>query len=435
MVRLLYSTLLLLLSPLAFGLVLLRGFRNRPYWSGLAERFGFGAPLPAGAESIWVHAVSLGEVTAALPLLRALRERYPESRVIMTTATLTGRARALREAVDVRFLPYDTPGSMRRFFKRTRPAIVIVMETELWPNLFAECRARRIPVLLASARLSAKSVVRYQKFSGLFRPVFTGRVIVAAQSTADAERFAAIGAPPNHSCVVGNVKFDVGLDAASATRGAQLRARYWPGRPVWVAGSTHAGEEEMALAAHAAVQKEVPGALLLLVPRHPERFQGMADLLGREGVRFERRSNDSPVRPESQVLLVDTVGELVALYAAADVAFVGGSLVPVGGHNLLEPAALGVPVLAGPFQMNGPQLAALMFDSGGALRVANAEELGTALIRLLREPAERQRVGEAGRQVILVNRGAVTRLMDLIEPMLASRRPVQPVPDPPAECP
>jgi 3-deoxy-D-manno-octulosonic-acid transferase len=328
---------------------------------------------------------------------------------------------------------------MRRFLQRVRPGVAIIMETELWPNLFAQCRDLRIPVLLASARLSARSVARYARFPGLFRPVFTGRVIVAAQSAADAERFAAIGASANQSCVVGNVKFDVAGDAAATAlctaRGGLLRAAHWPARPVWVAGSTHAGEEEMALAAHAAVQRAVPGALLLLVPRHPERFQAVAGLLKREGVRFERRSSDKPVLADTQVLLVDTVGELAALYAAADVAFVGGSLVPVGGHNLLEPAALGIPVLAGPFQANGRDIATLLFDSGAALKVGDGPALGAALVRLFEDPAGRRRVGEAGRQVVAVNRGAIARLLELIAPMWESRRPALLLPDPPPGCP
>jgi 3-deoxy-D-manno-octulosonic-acid transferase len=424
-VRYLYSALVYLFRPAAFAAVLWRGLRDRGYWAGLRERFGFG-PRLAGSPTIWVHAVSLGEVTAAATLIRALRVRYPQMPVVLTTATPTGRARACAlfgVTVDVRYLPYDTPGSMRRFIDRVGPCLAIIMETELWPNLFNECRRRGIPVVLASARISPKSVARYRRFGGLFRDVFADNTLVAAQSTEDAERFVAIGADPARTRVVGNVKFDVGVDTAIVERGLELRSRYWDARPVWIAGSTHAGEEELVLTAHAGLQADVAGALLLLVPRHPQRFQSVADLVSRRGFRFERRSSGNAVRPDSQVLLVDTVGELAALYASVDVAFVGGSLVPVGGHNLLEPAALGVPVITGPYQSSGKEIAQLLLQQGAALQVADAPQLTDVLRQLFADPARRQRVGASGRQVVAVNRGSVARLLELIAPLLSTATP------------
>jgi 3-deoxy-D-manno-octulosonic-acid transferase len=408
-----------LFRPIAFAVVLWRGLRNRRYWEGLGERFGFGS---AGAgPTVWVHAVSMGEVTAAAPLIRAVRSRYPQWPVILTTATPTGRAKAhslFGDSIAVRFLPYDTPGSMRRFVARARPRLAIILETELWPNLFFECRRRGIPVVLASARLSLKSVARYRRFGGLFRAVFSGSTLVAAQSAEDAERFIAIGADPDRTHVIGNVKFDMGVEAAQIEQGRELRSTLWGGRPVWIAGSTHAGEEEMVLAAHAELQASAAGALLLLVPRHPERFQSVADLLSRAGLRFDRRSSRNAVRPDTQVLLVDTVGELASLYAAVDVAFVGGSLVPVGGHNLLEPAALGVPVITGPYQSNGKEIARVLLEQGAALQVNDTAELSAVLQRLFADPAARQRIGASGRHAVDVNRGSVTRLIELIEPIL-----------------
>jgi 3-deoxy-D-manno-octulosonic-acid transferase len=424
-VRYLYSALVYLFRPAAFAAVLWRGLRDRGYWTGLSERFGFG-PRRVGSPAIWVHAVSLGEVTAAATLIRALRVRYPQMPVVLTTATPTGRARACAlfgVTVDVRFLPYDTPGSMRRFIDRVGPCLAIIMETELWPNLFNECRRRGIPTILASARISPKSVARYRRFGGLFRDVFADNTLVAAQSTEDAERFIAIGADPARTRVVGNVKFDVGVDAAIVERGLELRSRYWDARPVWIAGSTHAGEEELVLTAHAGLQADVAGALLLLVPRHPQRFQSVADLVSRRGFRFERRSSGNAVRPDSQVLLVDTVGELAALYASVDVAFVGGSLVPVGGHNLLEPAALGVPIITGPYQSSGKEIAQLLLQQGAALQVADAPQLTDVLRQLFADPARRQRVGASGRQVVAVNRGSVARLLELIAPLLSTATP------------
>lgn len=416
--RYLYTTLIYLLRPAAFGLVLWRGLRNRAYWVGLGERLGFGPA--AGSPSLWVHAVSLGEVSAAAPLVRALRARYPQIPLILTTATPTGRARAhalFGASVTVRFLPYDTPGSVRRFLARARPRIGIVMETELWPNLFRQCLRRGIPMMLASARLSPKSVARYRRFGGVFGGVLA-ETLVAAQTAEDAERFRAIGADGANIRVVGNVKFDVALDEAVMDRGRGLRASHWDGRPVWIAGSTHAGEEEQVLDAHAQVLVDVPQALLLLVPRHPERFQAVADLIGRRGLRFERRSSGNPVRADCQVLLVDTVGELTTLYAAVDVAFVGGSLVPIGGHNLLEPAAVGLPVLTGPYQSNAREIARQLLLEGGALQVDDAQQLAQALKELFADAERRIRVGASGRRVIEVNRGSVARLMEWLEPLV-----------------
>ena len=428
--RFFYSLLVYLLRPIAFAVVLWRGLRNRLYWVALGERFGLGSVSPSPA--IWLHAVSLGEVNAAAAIVRALHDSHSRSPLIVTTATPTGRARAqalFRDGAAVRYLPYDTPGSTRRFIRRAKPVVAIIMETELWPNLFNQCRRRGIPLVLASARLSPKSVARYRRFGALFRPVFSGATFVAAQSAEDADRFIAIGADPARTRVVGNVKFDVDMDPAMLEFGRALRSA-WATRPVWIAGSTHAGEEEMVLTAHSAVLADAPDALLLLVPRHPERFQAVADLLGRRGFRYERRSSSGglgPVGtlpPEAQVLLVDTVGELAAMYAAVEVAFVGGSLVPVGGHNLVEPAALGVPVITGPYQSNGKEVAQLLLQSGGALEVADTAGLAAVVRRLLADSTERQRVGASGRRVVDANRGSVARVLELVEQSLnGSERP------------
>ncbi len=416
--RYLYTALIYLLRPAVVALLLWRGLRNRAYWEGLSERFGWGPSFDT--PTIWLHAVSLGEVAAAAPLIRALRTQYPQRPLLLTTATPTGRARAralFGGSVAVRFLPYDTPGSVRRFLDRTRPRIGIVMETELWPNLFEQCQRRDMPVLLASARLSAKSVVRYRRFSGVFGGMIAD-TLIAAQTPEDAQRFLAIGADRAKTRVVGNVKFDIDLDEASMQRGRQLRASLWGDRPVWIAGSTHAGEEDQVLDAHAELLVDRPDALLLLVPRHPERFQAVADLIGRRGFRFERRSSGNPVRADSQVLLVDTVGELTTLYAAVDVAFVGGSLVPVGGHNLLEPAALGVPVLTGPYQANAKEIARQLLTQGAALQVDDAHQLAQALRELFADTERRERLGASGRHVIEVNRGSVARLMEWLGPLI-----------------
>jgi 3-deoxy-D-manno-octulosonic-acid transferase len=293
------------------------------------------------------------------------------------------------------------------------------METELWPNLLNECRLRGVPVILASARLTARSVSQYRRPGALFRDAVATITLVAAQSAEDAERFIAIGADSTRTHVVGNVKFDMPAGASIIEQGRQLRLRFFGGRPVWIAGSTHGGEEEQVLDAHLAVQAEMPNVLLMLVPRHPQRFESVANLLNRRGIRFDRRSAAQAVRPDAQVLLVDTVGELAALYAAADAAFVGGSLVPVGGHNLLEPAALGVPVITGPFNANSKEIARLLVERGGAVEVADAPALAEAVRRFFADREMRQRAGERGREFVDEHRGSVARLLDLIEPLLA----------------
>jgi 3-deoxy-D-manno-octulosonic-acid transferase len=426
--RLVYSWLIRCAAPFAFAVVLWRGLGDRSYWQGLRQRFGYGPKLPA--PTIWLHAVSLGEMSAAAPLLRALRLRHPQIPWVVTTATPAGRARALAlfgEHADVRFLPYDTPGSVRRFLARIHPRISIIMETELWPNLFRQCAQRSVPVFLASARLSARSVARYRRLGALFGGVFSKNVLVAAQSADDAERFQSIGASAAQTRVVGNVKFDLELDIGVRQAGQALRDAYGSTRPVWIAGSTHAGEEEQVLEAHARLMAHRQNALLLLVPRHKDRFAGVADMLARRGVNFVRRSamarGDGSEMSGAPVLLVDTVGELTALYASADAAFVGGSLVAVGGHNLLEPAALGVPVLTGPHHFNSKEIAQLLLERGAAVQVTDAQELAAVLERLLDDPAERQRIGRIGQAIIESNRGSVAKLLELIEPSLAAGHP------------
>ena len=373
MMRLVYGVLTRVAAPAVFAATLVRAAKHPAYRTHLGERFGLGRRL--AVPSIWLHAVSVGEVSAAAALVRALHARHPDVPLVLTTATPTGRAQAATlfgADVEVRFLPYDTAGSVRRFLARTRPLAAIIMETELWPNLLRECRRRDVPVLLASARLSAKSVASYRRFGHLFRDVFTPNLAVAAQTGEDAERFRAIGASAEQLSVVGNVKFDLDLPADIAAAGRALRGALGQMRAAWTAGSTHAGEEEQLVDAHARFRETHPDAVLLLVPRHQDRFDAVADLLARRGINFARRSamgESARVSGEVSVLLGDTVGELTVLYAAADIAFVGGSLVPIGGHNLLEPAALGLPVLTGPSHSNGKEIAQLLLTRGAALQV------------------------------------------------------------------
>ena len=419
MLRLLYSALLYVVAPLAFVATALRGLRDPSYRDRLSERFGF-TQARLAAPSIWIHAVSVGEVQAAAALVRALSARYPQHPILMTTATPTGaqRVQALfGESVRHAYLPYDLPGAVRRFLDRTAPLLAIVMEREIWPNLFRACAARRIPILLASARISDRSGRRHLRFAGLFREALAHDVTIAAQTAADAERFRAIGAPAAAVHVTGNVKFDLEVPEDVRRAGAHIRVEF-AHRPVWVAGSTHEREEDIVLDAHERVRAARNDALLLLVPRHPNRFDAVKAWLRSRNVRFVARSTREAVAADTSVLLVDTLGELLSFYSAANVAFVGGSLVPVGGHNLLEPAALNRPIIVGPHTFNAADIAQDFLQCGAAVQVATAAELGAAVLDLLTNAARRDRMIASAHAILQINRGALARLLMLIEKLL-----------------
>ncbi len=423
--RFFYLLAVYLAAPIISSILLWRGLRDRSYWRNFPERFGFGARL--APHGVWLHAVSVGEVQACAPLVSALYRRHPGMPLTVTTFTPTGAARAralFGNLAHVRYVPYDLPGAVRRFFARVQPALAVIFETELWPNLYRECGRRRVPLVLASARISARSVGRYRRVGGLFRETLSQAKVVAVQAAGDAERFQALGADPANTHVTGNLKFDFELPEGLAARGARLREQFAPQRPLWVAGSTHGGGEEQAVVeAHRRVRAVHPQALLVLAPRHPPRFDEVAQLLTRAGVSFVRRSqggDGAAAGGQCEVLLLDSLGELLDFYAAADVAFVGGSLVPVGGHNLLEPAALGVPVLTGPSHHNSEEIARLLIARGAAQGIHDAAELGATVSALLADADARARMGAQGRASVEANRGALTKLLALIEPLLAA---------------
>jgi 3-deoxy-D-manno-octulosonic-acid transferase len=419
--RILYLLAVYLTAPIISVVLLARGLRDRSYWSHFRERFGFGARRSPGG--VWLHAVSVGEVQACAPLVSALHRRHPQLPLTVTTFTPTGAARAralFGSLAEVRYVPYDLPGAVRRFLKRVDPRLAVIFETELWPNLYRECGRRRVPLVLASARVSERSLGRYRRLGALFSDALSQASIVAAQGEADAARFRALGADAGSTHVTGNLKFDFELPEDLPERGRRLRSRYAPGRALWVAGSTHEGEEAAVLEAQRRVRSSHPDALLVIAPRHPARFAQVAQQLAEAGVPFARRSDGggaaSPAAPV--VLLLDSLGELLEFYAAADVAFVGGSMVPVGGHNLLEPAALGVPILTGPHNFNGAEVVRLLVAGGAAEIVHSAQELGARVSALLSDPAQRERIGSQGRAAVAGSRGALSRLLALIEPLL-----------------
>ena len=415
-----YIIISYLAAPLVALLLFWKGLGNRAYWERFEERFGFGRSRLA-SPGIWVHAVSVGEVVAASSLIARLREIYPAYPVVVTTVTPTGAQRVrdlFGDDVLHSYAPYDTIGSVRRFFDRMQPVLAIVMETELWPNLYAACGARGIPLVLANARISPRSVQRYRRFIGLFRQALSNGIVIAAQSAQDAERFLSLGANPQRTFVTGNLKADVALPPALVEAGLAFRRDCAAGRPVWVAASTHAGEEEAVLEAHAEVRRVLPDSLLLLVPRHPYRFAEVAALLESRGEAHGRRSTGQPPAGSDPVYLVDSLGELPMFYAAADVAFVGGSLVPIGGHNLLEPAALALPVLTGPHNFNAEDVAELLLAVGALEVVDDQQELARVVARLLADPASRQARGACAKRVVAESGGALERLLGLIRPLL-----------------
>jgi len=420
--RAIYTAFLYLLVPFVVLRLLWRGVRAPDYWRRWPERFGF-AIKPQSSPTLWIHAVSVGEAIAAFPLVSALRERYTDLGVVITTTTPTGAARVRAqygEGVSQYYLPYDLPGAVRRFLTRTRPVVAIIMETELWPNLFHYCRQRQVPVVIANARLSERSARRYRRLGRLTRATIAEVERFAAQTVDDGERLRLLGARAQQVQITGNIKFDIELPADLRERAATLRACWGSERPVWIAASTHAGEDELVLEAHRQARATHPDLLLVLVPRHPERFERVAALCRSRGLRLARRTTEDCNR-ETEVYLGDTMGELRMLIAAADLAFVGGSLVPVGGHNVLEPAALGVPVLFGPHMFNFTEAAHLLLEADAAIKVDTWQELAQAIGVYLRNTDRRKAAGTNGLRVVEQNRGALRRQLDLIAELLDTR--------------
>ena len=428
MARLIYNLALLALFPYVWLHLWWRSRKQPEYLEHLGERFGFypspqpsplggegavGAPSPPGGEGvIWLHAVSVGETRAAAPIVAALKLRYPGHRILITHMTPTGRQTSTElfdDAVLRAYLPYDYPFAVRRFLAHFRPAAGIVMETEIWPNLVAACKAQGIPLLLANARLSEKSARRYARFPNLARAALGSLAALAAQTEADAARLRALGAPQVE--VLGNVKFDILPPPEQLALGERLRAWIGP-RPVLLAASTREGEE--ALLFEALARRPLDEALLVVVPRHPQRFDEVAALAARHGFAVQRRSENTPVAAQTQVLLGDSMGEMFAYYAACDVAFVGGSLLDYGCQNLIEPCAVGKPVLIGGSTFNFAQATAEALACGAAKQIGTAEELMEAADALLRDADARGHMGEAGKAFAARHRGATAKTLELI---------------------
>ena len=422
--RTLYTLLFHLGLPLVAIRLWQRARKAPAYARRIGERFAINLPAmqPGG---IWVHAVSVGESIAAAPMIRALLERYPQLPITVTCMTPTGSERiqalfAGEPRIQHCYLPYDLPWAAARFLERVKPRLGVIMETELWPNHIHQCAKRGIPVALANARLSARSAKGYARFAGLTRPMLEEMSLIAVQTEAEAERFRLLGARPECVEVTGSIKFDLSIDPQLLVKARALREQ-WQAleRPVWIAASTHEGEDEILLSAHRQLLASYPNGLLILVPRHPERFNSVFQLCQREGFATVRRSSGEPVVAQTQVLLGDTMGELLFLYALADIAFVGGSLVPNGGHNLLEPAALAKPVLSGPHLFNFLEIAAKLREAAALEEVEDAQGLALTVQRLFELPQDAQRMAAAGLNVMQLNQGALQRLLDGLARLLA----------------
>jgi 3-deoxy-D-manno-octulosonic-acid transferase len=417
MTRFLYAAAWLAAAPLALARLWWRGRKQPGYRVAPGERFGRYAPCAAGPR-IWIHAVSLGETRAAAPIVEALAARRPGERILVTNMTPTGRAASeelFGERVERAWLPYDLGFAARAFVRHFKPSLGVILETEVWPRLLEECARAGVPVALANARLSERSARRYARFPGFSRWAFANLAGVAAQTEADARRFEAIGAARVE--VIGNVKFDLEVPADIEPRGRELRALLGEHRPVWVAGSTRDGEEALLLDAFAAMPPEV---LLVVVPRHPQRFEEVAGAAAARGLVPGRRSAGAAVAPSTRVVIGDTMGEMLVYYAAADVVLMGGSFLDYGSQNLIEACALGRPVVMGRHTYNFEQAAEGALAAGGAVRVEDFEGALAEALALTREPARRARMGESARAFVQAHRGATRRLADWLE-AIASR--------------
>ena len=424
MIRTLYTIAFYLAVPLVLLRLLLRSRKAPAYRKRWGERFGFVPKLKA-QKVIWVHSVSVGETLAAVPLIKQLQQRYPNAQLVVTTMTPTGSERvkaSFGDSVYHVYAPYDLPDVVGRFLKRVQPDVAVIMETELWPNLIFGCAKRDIPLVVANARLSQKSADGYAKMPGLMQSLLQNITTVAAQNNDDGQRFLDLGLPEKNLAITGNIKFDLELSDDICEKAKELKQQ-WHGeteRPVWLVASTHRGEDEIILDSFQELLKYHGNLLLVLVPRHPERFDEVAQLCQSRELTVTRRSEGIAPSENSQVLLGDTMGELLTFCGASDIVFMGGSLVPVGGHNLIEPAAWGVPVLSGSHLFNFAEASRLLLAAKGMVVCDSSEQLAAEMEALLNDPERCSVMGQAAFKVAEQNRGALQRLLGVIENQIAS---------------
>jgi len=416
--RRLYTALFYLITPFLVVRLLIKSRRLNAYRQRVSERFSFvnSAPTPV---DVWVHATSLGEVVTASPLIEAMLAL--QWRVLVTTMTPTGSQHVTKRfgaQVVHQYIPYDLPMLFRRFFKKYTPRLGIIMETELWPNAIYQAKRENIPLFLLNARLSDKAFKQYKKVAWMFKPVLNCFEAVFAQSEEDARRFMALGASTDKVDMLGNMKFDVECPIAFNDECAQLKEKWGQKRPVIIAASTHDNEEQQWLSHLRQLQTSIAKVMLLLVPRHPERFNAVYELSVGQGFNTARRSQPLSIHENTEVVIVDSLGELMDFYRVSDYAFVGGSLVPVGGHNVLEPIALDVPVFCGPYIHNAKALCKALKDADAIVIANDIDEVVTAISTMHEHTEQKSQQVTSASLVLAVNRGTVKRYVEKIEAIL-----------------
>ena len=412
-----YSSLFYFLIPFILLRLLWRSIKAPAYRYRWRERFAlYNKKFPQGV--IWFHAVSVGEAEALFPLVRQIQKQHPDAKLLITTTTPTGSARVkavMQETVVHVYLPYDVPDAVNRFMQCFKPKLAVIMETEIWPNLFLYCGKNNIPLYIINARLSEKSSRGYQKIPALVHPALAAVKLIAAQTHDDANRFIAIGADAGKVLTLGNIKFDVEIPQSIIAQGLQIKADLFAGRFVWMIASTHKDEEAIFLEIYKEIKHKIPELLLVLVPRHPERFADVKKLCEQFQLTVVMRTAGERVYPETDVYLVDTMGELKMLYAASDVAFVGGSMVPRGGHNILEAAAVGVPVMFGPYMVNFKEIARGVLSHNAAIQCQNKEDIVNSMLALYEQPLYRETLAEKGKAFVRQNQGAIARICEILD--------------------
>jgi 3-deoxy-D-manno-octulosonic-acid transferase len=420
--RFFYSCLFYLAIPLILLRLLWRSLKAPAYRRRWRERFAFyNKKFSPGV--IWFHAVSVGEAEALFPLVARIQKQHPDVKLLITTTTPTGSARVkamMQETVEHVYLPYDIPCAVSRFIKCFKPKLAVIMETEIWPNLFACCGKNKIPLYIINARLSEKSARGYQKITSLIHPAVAQVSLIAAQTQEDASRFIAIGAAGEQVKTLGNIKFDIEIPQAVLEQGLQLKADLFGGRFVWLIASTHKDEEILFLPVYHAVKQQIPELLLVIVPRHPERFADVEKLCEQHQLNVVMRTAKKKVNTETDVYLADTMGELKMLYAASDIAFVGGSMVPAGGHNILEAAAIGIPVMFGPYMANFKEIALKALSQDAAVQCQNENDIINTILALYKQPAYRKALASKEKAFVSRNQGAIDRVYQTLDQIITN---------------